>query len=114
MSNPSFELILLDADPSHPSPAHRRLARVLKGFLRAHGFRCVSAREITPQTSPAPTPEGTGKMCSKESFGPKMQPLGAEQAGKLLDETGKKFLSFWHSQSTTYEEKTNIKTDPKN
>lgn len=40
-----FIVILRDEPGRHPAPVHRRLARLLKGALRAYGLRCVRIRE---------------------------------------------------------------------
>lgn len=63
----SYEIILRDADPSHPSPPHRRLARVLKGFLRAHGFVCTSAREVPAPKATQDAPTSGGVSANHES-----------------------------------------------
>jgi hypothetical protein len=42
-----FELRLV-AQPDDDAPPVIRLRHVLKGLLRAHGFRAVSVRDVTP------------------------------------------------------------------
>jgi hypothetical protein len=47
MSKPIYHLTITpEGDQQRwPAPPERRLARVLKGLLRAYGFRCIDARQ---------------------------------------------------------------------
>jgi hypothetical protein len=53
-----LRLVALPAD----APAHVRLQRVMKALLRAYGFRCISAAEVTSEAPPA----GPGVPPSRE------------------------------------------------
>jgi hypothetical protein len=54
-----FELRLL-ALADDDAPPIIRLRHVLKGLLRAHGFRATSVRDVTPYPFALPADEETG------------------------------------------------------
>jgi hypothetical protein len=68
-------VIEVTALPDDYAPPISRLKRMLKGLLRAHGFRCIACRETTSNLPPAAP--GVAQDATDPSPPPVTQPASA-------------------------------------